>query len=82
MSIYCVTSLLGWIGRQTNIVSLNYLKTRLNSIFIFASNLKFLRMKRTFGIVALVLSFSILVKADEGMWLPMHLKRLNEVDMQ
>lgn len=39
-------------------------------------------MNRLLGIVAFGLCFSLLAKADEGMWLPMHLKRLNHVDMQ
>ena len=38
--------------------------------------------KLTFLIVALILVSGIKVKADEGMWLPMYVKRLNFVDMQ
>ena len=39
-------------------------------------------MNKIIGICVFVLSFTFLVRADEGMWLPMHLKRLNYVDMQ
>ena len=40
-------------------------------------------MKRTLLLVALaVLSFVGKVRADEGMWLPMFVERLNYVDMQ
>jgi len=38
--------------------------------------------KLSFLIVALILISGIKVKADEGMWLPMYVKRLNFVDMQ
>ena len=39
-------------------------------------------MNKTIGVCVLVLCFAFLSRADEGMWLPMHLKRLNYVDMQ
>jgi hypothetical protein len=34
------------------------------------------------GLLALLLMLPLMVKADEGMWLPMLIKRLNEADMQ
>ena len=34
------------------------------------------------GLLALVLSVPSFTKAEEGMWLPLLIKRLNEVDMQ
>jgi Peptidase S46 len=34
------------------------------------------------GLVALMLLLPVMLKADEGMWLPMLIKRLNEADMQ
>ncbi len=40
-------------------------------------------MKRfTYVIVALILFSGMKLKADEGMWLPMFIDRLNYVDMQ
>ena len=40
-------------------------------------------MKKTFLLVALaILSFVGKVRADEGMWLPMFVERLNYVDME
>jgi hypothetical protein len=45
--------------------------------------IKIIKMKRfTYVIVALILFSGIKVKADEGMWLPMFIDRLNYVDMQ
>ncbi|MEP7263930.1 MAG: S46 family peptidase [Bacteroidota bacterium] len=34
------------------------------------------------GLIALMLIIPIMLKADEGMWLPLLIKRLNETDMQ
>jgi hypothetical protein len=39
-------------------------------------------IKQIFVLVLLVLISQTSVKADEGMWLPLFIKRLNEVDMQ
>ncbi|NVO19462.1 MAG: S46 family peptidase [Bacteroidetes bacterium] len=39
-------------------------------------------MKRTFALIITLLAFFINTKADEGMWLPLFIERLNYVDMQ
>ena len=39
-------------------------------------------MNKKIGICVLILSIAFLSRADEGMWLPIHLKRLNHIDMQ
>ena len=40
-------------------------------------------MKKVLGIIAMAIMFSVgRVYADEGMWLPMFVERLNYVDMQ
>ena len=49
----------------------------------YINNLNYIKMKKTFLLVALaILSFVGKVRADEGMWLPMFVERLNYVDME